>query len=106
MDTPEELGMANKLPAEPLDVLLRGRPTARRPTPCRMTSATQYDSGLTPPRSVPLAARRSARRAVRRAAPAVFLILGVRRSLRVIDAGDIEGCQIRSEIAKSYRSDM
>src|SRR5437762_895883 len=102
MDTPEELGMANKLPAEPLDVLLRGRPTARRPTPCRMTSATQYDSGLTPPRSVPLAARRSARRAVRR----VFLILGVRRSLRVIDAGDIEGCQIRSEIAKSYRSDM
>jgi len=31
MDTPEELGMANNLLAEPLDVLLCGRPTARRP---------------------------------------------------------------------------
>src|SRR5258705_13464486 len=30
-DAPEELGVANKLLAEPLDVLLRGRPAAHRP---------------------------------------------------------------------------
>jgi hypothetical protein len=71
-----------------------------------MMSADQYDSGLTPPRSFPLAERRSVPRGVRRAAPAVFLVHGLSRSLRVINPGDIDGCQIRSEIANEYRSDM
>lgn len=60
-DAPEELSMANELLAELLGVFLRGRPAARSPTPCRMMSASQYDSGLMPPRSVPRGIRRAAR---------------------------------------------
>ena len=36
---------------------------------------------------------------LRWAAPAEFVSRGVRRDLRVIDHGDIDGCHIRSEIA-------
>jgi len=93
MDAPEEFGMANELLAEPLDALLRGGPATCSTDAVPDDVALQYDCRFTPPSAFP--------RPSRRAAPAVFVILGVRRSLRVIDPGDIDGCQIRSEIANS-----